>query len=94
MRDDIMHIFKDNNWRVMPEKLAIMERISNIPKIYRKSAINTINNWDEQVNEDYKKDTMKEHIKISRKIEKEKFTKEENKEIESIIRCNAYNNKT
>jgi hypothetical protein len=91
MRDDLMYILKNNDWKVIPEKLAIKERMSNIPNIYRKSAINTIKNWDEEVDNEYKKDTIKTHMNISNKIEKNNFTKEENKELETIIKCNAYN---
>jgi hypothetical protein len=94
MRDDLMHILENDDWKVMPEKLALRKRISNIPYIYRKSAINTINNWeDEEITENDKKDAIKTHSEIARKIKNEKFTKEQNKELETIIKCNAYNNK-
>ena len=94
MRDDFMHIIKDNDWLIQPEGEIIKERISNIPKIYKKSAIKTINNWNnEEVSNEVKNGEIKKHMDISRKIEKQKFTKEQNKELETIIKCNAYNNK-
>jgi hypothetical protein len=92
MRDDLMYILENDDWKVIPEKLALRKRITNIPKIYRKSAINTIKKWeDEEVTENDKKDAIKTHPEIARKIEKEKFTKEQDKELETIIKCNAYN---
>ena len=95
MRDEFIHIIKDNKWLIQPEGKIIKERIKNIPKIYKKSAIKTINDWDnEEVTTEQKNGEIKKHLDISNKIEGNKFTKEQNKEFESIIKCNAYNNKS
>ena len=93
MRDRLMYAH-EGEWKVIPQRLALTARVDDIPSTYQRSAVHTITNWpEEEASKASKQAAIQQHSGLAMEMKYHKYTDEEDRELKTIIKCNAYNNK-
>jgi len=90
MRDRLMYAH-DGQWNIVPQKLALEQRVKDLPTTYQRSIAHTVKHWPDEEKQ-YGKATIQEHNGIAHEMRTHKYTQEEDKDLKTIIKCNAYNN--
>ena len=93
LRDKFMYAH-EGQWKVIPQQLALTQRVNDIPSTYQRSAVHTITNWpEEEASQASKQAAIRQHSGIAMEMKYHKYTDDEDKELKTIVKCNAYNNK-
>ena len=94
MRDRLMYYSQNGRYKIAPQEEIIKKRINGLPQTYRRSICYTVNNWDDPyVTKEDKTSKIKLHYEFANQLEHHKYTKQDNEDLQRIVKCNAYNNK-
>ena len=91
MRDKLMMIH-EGQWNLVSQKLALEQRVNDLPSTYQRSIAHTVRQWPEQEKQ-YAPGALKTHNGIAHEMRTHKYTEMEDKDLKEQIKINAYNNK-